>query len=1115
MAGIKERLIQVILRGKDLLSPEAKKGRAALDDLRESGEKLRTELDKAKEQNNLVRSLAALEKESDRAERTAERTAKKVEELRGELDKNPSSKGLSQSLTIAERESAKAEKALDKLKQEASHYAKQAKAAGIDTSKLSEEEKRLASELNTAKGAVSKNTKATKDLEREQRQAARSAAEQASKNTSLGNALKTAENKILAYAGAYVSLQAASRLAGKALDLVRSGIESVISVGDGAEKAKIQLEGLMGSIEGGEKATAWIEEFADKSGQRINDVKEAFAELKAYGLDPMDGSMQAIMDKTAQLGGETEKLKGISLAVGQMWAKEKIVQEEVNQLRERGVNAFELLSKAMNKNVSELQDMAAAGELGRNEIKLLIDEMGRSAEGQAARALETLSGKWNVLVNQFQKFGEDVASHGAMDVVKEKLQGVLDKVIELSDDGTLNNLAEALSEAFVVGIEEVEKFVGSLSKIDFKELIQSGTEWLKNFGSNIDDAMTRVQLFFAPFKTLFNLIQSGFAATGAFVLSLTDVVLSGVQKIGSLLPEALGGKKLEQSMINMRTTVKGVFDDLADHILENNDDIADAWDISTDKYEDNQTQQADAAKQAEREKQAALKETEAGIDALFAKEEQAAEAYRIAAVEGKRAIESMADAMQLIDSTESVAELEKLRKRLLKTYQDGRISQEEFQQSTGVLSGKLKDTGKAAAESGRDLKSLDGVIEAISKSVNQIDTRAAKAALDKLYREGKIDADEHAKAQDQLNKKVAELKPAADESAKAVKEIKEVSSGASAAVMGVGEAADSASVSLSFFDVVLSAARTPLAALGKAALAAFDALGGLAKSKPEIDTSSIEKTKESLKMVRSSVASLQEQLAAPFSSGFSKWANVTLLNSASIQRSFLNQKLALQQLMDGYEKGTVTVSHLSDAAANAKSKFNLLNEADLGQLTSTLRSAQQQMDQLANSTKSTLQSLRTELLELTGTNEEIEKARMDARRQDLQAQLLEAQKLGEKEVVNNLKESLKTLSEIERVASNRREAEARARAESERERNKETKPDNTAAESLARRQQQEAAAAKLAADNARAAQSFKQQQPSKIIQLQLGNQSASLGVDSADDEAALLSILEQAGLRSR
>lgn len=1095
MAGIKERLIQVILRGKDLLSPEAKKSRGALDDLRNAGEKLREELDKAKEQNNLVHSLTALEKESERAERTAERTTKQAADLRAELDKSPDSKGLSRSLTIAEREAAKAQLALDKLKQEAVDYATKAKAAGIDTGKLSDEEKRLAAELDKAKRSVDSNTRATKNLEREQRQAARSAAEQGARTTSLGNALKSAEKKVLSYAAAYISLRAATNLASKALGLVRAGIEGVISVGDDSEKAKIQLEGLMGSIAGGEQATAWIEGFADKSGQRINDVLEAFAELKAYGLDPMDGSMQAIMDKTAQLGGEQEKLKGISLAIGQMWAKEKIVQEEVNQLRERGVNAFDLLSKAMNRSVSELQDMAAAGQLGRNEIKLLIDEMGRSAEGQASRALETLSGKWNVLLNQFQKFGEEVASHGAMDIVKEKLQEVLDKVIELTDDGTLDNLAEALSAAFVVGAEKVEEFVRSLSKVDFKTLMQESADWLNNFSANVDDAMTRLQLFFAPFKTLFNLVHSGFAATAAFVLALTDTVLAGVQKIGNLLPEALGGKKLAQSMYDMRTTVRGVFDGIVQDILDNNDDIAKAWDISTDQYEVNQSRQADAARKAEREKQAAIKQTEAGIDALFAKEEKAADAHRMAAVEGRRAIEGFADAMNVIDSTESVEELERLRKALLKAYQEGRISQQEFEQGTGVLNGKIKTLGKTAEGAAKDFKTLDGVMDAIAKAANNIDTRAAQAALDKLYREGKINALEHAKAQEELNKKVAALKPAAEASTKAVKEqgkaLDEATGSAAGAARSVGDVGDKAgraSASMEWFTGIINQAREPLEQMSDAARDAFNELQGIT-TPPELDMSSLSGTTDALKRAKIEAYELDMAMSglygANMSDSLSRWATMTKQRGKSVEVSFLEQKAALQQLQESYESGEMSVTAFAAAADDARKRFNLLDESDLSALDGAVEAAKQKMDQLAGSTKSTLESLNDELLQLKGTQEEIEKSKMDSRRRDLQAQLADARKDGDDRAVRNLQQALSTLSEIEsereRAARNKKADEAKAEAE------------------------------KAATANAPAAQ---KQEPTKVIKLQVGSQSVDVGVDSSRDEAALLSILEQAGLRS-
>lgn len=1084
MAGIKERLIQVILRGKDLLSPEAKKSREALDDLRNAGEKLREELDKAKEQNNLVRSLTALEKESERAERTAERTTKQAEDLRAELDKSPDSKGLSRSLAIAEREAAKAQVALDRLKQEAVDYATKAKAAGIDTGKLSDEEKRLAAELDKAKRSVDSNTRATKNLEREQRQAARSAAEQGARTTSLGNALKSAEKKVLGYAAAYISLRAATNLASKALSLVRAGIEGVISVGDDSEKAKIQLEGLMGSIAGGEQATAWIEEFADKSGQRINDILEAFAELKAYGLDPMDGSMQAIMDKTAQLGGEQEKLKGISLAIGQMWAKEKIVQEEVNQLRERGVNAFDLLSKAMNKNVSELQDMAAAGQLGRNEIKLLIDEMGRSAEGQASRALETLSGKWNVLLNQFQKFGEEVASHGAMDIVKEKLQGVLDKVIELTDDGTLDNLAESLSVAFVAGIKKVEEFAASLADIDFKKLTDDSANWLNNFSQNVDDAMVRMKLFIAPFRTLFNGITAGVSTLALGFLMQVDLILAGVEKISGVLPDALGGAKLKESVEGARSAIAGLSEGLVEQIEQDGADIRAAWKTTADSAVEQKKREVDAAQAAELARQKAQADTSAAIIAMFDAE---VDAGRTAAIEGRRNLEDLADALNVIDATDSIEELNKLRKTLLKTYQEGRISQQGFEQGAGVLNGKIKELGGSSTNAAKDFKTLNGVMDAIAKSANNIDTRAAQQALNKLYREGAINAKEHAKAQDELNKKVAELKPAAEASTKAVKEQGAALKDTAGAVSAVGSAIEEATTGMNFFDEVLGRARTPLAEMSEAALDAFDALQGISKAQPSFDTSSIDKTTDSINKSRDAIAMYRTELgqAGSRASGFGIWAMETLERSEKIKLSFLQQKAALQQLQNQYESGAITTKAFADAAANARKEFDLLDETDLSALEGAVDAAKQKMDQLAGSTKSTLESLNDELLQLKGTQEEIEKSKMDSRRRDLQAQLADARKDGDDRAVRNLQQALSTLSEIEsereRAARNKKAEEVKAEAE------------------------------KAATANAPAAQ---KQEPTKVIKLQVGSQSVDVGVDSSRDEAALLSILEQAGLRS-
>src|SRR5690554_5586962 len=196
------------------------------------------------------------------------------------------------------------------------------------------------------------------------------------------------------------------------------------------------------------------------------------------------------------------------------------------------------------------------------------------------------------------KFGEEVASHGAMDVVKEKLQGVLDKVVELSNDGTLNNLAEALSKAFVEGIVKVDAFIGSLAKVDFKTLAQDSADWLNNFSQNIDDAMLRTKLFIAPFRTLFNGITSGISTLALGFLQQVDLILAGVEKISGALPDALGGAKLKESVEGARSAIAGLSEGLVAQIEQDGADIRAAWETTADSAADQKRREVDAVKTA-------------------------------------------------------------------------------------------------------------------------------------------------------------------------------------------------------------------------------------------------------------------------------------------------------------------------------------------------------------------------------------------------------------------------------------------------------------------------------------------------------------------------------------
>ncbi|EMV9185864.1 tape measure protein, partial [Escherichia coli] len=392
MANPIQRLIQYVLRGKDELSPAANQSAEALDALRSKTAELSQTLDDAKGARGLITGLENTRRAIGITETSIQRAETTVQALRESLDKNPDSKGLETSLKVAERDASTLRRTLDSLNAKLADQEKAAKDAGVDTSKLADEEKRLAAEVSKAKGELDQNTKSVRDLEREQARAARTAGEHASRTSAVGEAMSRGVTKVLGFTAAYLGLEAALGLISRGLRTVASGIGSMLNTGDMFEGLQTRLTSLMGSVASGEQATEWITKFAKDTPLQLGDVTDAFALLKAYGLDPMDGSLQSLEDQSEKLGGGMERLEGIATAVGQAWAKQKLQTEEILQLVERGVPAWDLLAKVTGRSAGELQDLASAGRLGRDAIKALIEEMGRSSAGAAEANMRRLSG---------------------------------------------------------------------------------------------------------------------------------------------------------------------------------------------------------------------------------------------------------------------------------------------------------------------------------------------------------------------------------------------------------------------------------------------------------------------------------------------------------------------------------------------------------------------------------------------------------------------------------------------------------------------------------------------------------------------------------------------------
>lgn len=1108
--SIKDRLIQYVFRGKNELSPEARKIAEDLDKVRGSSKDLAAELDKAKSAEGLARTFRSTGVEAERIRATLERTEKRAAELREELDKAPGSKGLATSLRSAERDAARAARELDKLTAQTRAAEEAARAAGVDTRRLAEEEARLAAEVDKAKAAVTENTKQLRDLERQQRAAARGAAEHKSRVDSVRQSMSAGAKQVLGFAAAYVSLIAAANLVQKGLNLVRDGIRSMLDTGSEFELMQQRVTGLMGSIEDGERATAWIAQFAKDTGQLIPDVTEAFATLKAFGLDPMDGSLQAITDKSVQLGGGMERLQGITAALGQMWAKEKIQQEEVLQLTERGVVVWPLLEKAMGKTTVQLQEMAQKGQLGRDAVRLLIEEIGKSADGEAAKGLDTLAGKYNRLRNIIGDFYNRIADSGALDYVKDQLQGVADIIDEWDRDGRLDQLATSFSNAFVQGAEWVKDFVSELVKVDFEQLTSQATGFFNNFGTAIDDATMRVKLFFAPFRTLFNGVTAGFATIGAAGAKFAERQLDLFQRMAAAIPDMLGGDKIRARLDETQAGLRDMSAAMLEQIEQDGQDIRNAWDVTAQHS-------VDIEKQAQAERVAAAKSAadqqqmlnQAVADNLIANQQRARDAAIEAAIAGTAAIQDMAQAMTLIDSARTVAQLEGLKKALQDAYQAGTLSQEEYNAGLNLTNEQIRKLTPAAAGAAASLddlvKSLEGFADlqqAIKGAETDVDISKLGTATRKMYSEGKLTAEEYRKALADLEKQKAEVKKTTEGHsqseqalASSINQVTQAIDKKKAAEQADREAAAQAAAERaqqmdawgSYFDSVMTSAREPLAALSEQALAAFDSIRGITGAELSIDTSGIEATRTSLGRLQEAMAKTQRELADNLRGPFAQWASEQIAQSQQIQQQYLKQKLALQELMDRYERGVTTLAGFRQGAMSLKGSLTLLDDSDLSQLQSAIASAEQQMRSLGDSARSTLDGVRDELDRVRGDEEAIERRRMESRRRELQAQLAEARGSGNSQAVNDLQQAISMLSSIE---SEQRLAREQAERDNRRE------PTQAAGPAGATQQ----AATPPA--------------PSTVIRLESARGTAVDVAVPPGQEDALLSILEQAGMRT-
>jgi len=212
------------------------------------------------------------------------------------------------------------------------------------------------------------------------------------------------------------------------------------------ETAKVRLETLTGSAEVANEVFKELQAYSAKTPFRFEELQGATSRLLGAGVAAKDLTKNLENLGAAAAAGNGD-IEGITTAYTQMLNKNRVTGEEMEQLSERGVPAWTVLAKAMGKSVAEVRQLSEQGKLGRKEVELLGEEMGKTWGGSVLKASQTLNGQLDTMKDTVTQIGQ---GFGAIPLVTVK-DGV----------GIINDLLAPLLLASQVAGE----FGGALDKL--------------------------------------------------------------------------------------------------------------------------------------------------------------------------------------------------------------------------------------------------------------------------------------------------------------------------------------------------------------------------------------------------------------------------------------------------------------------------------------------------------------------------------------------------------------------------------------------------------------------------------------------------------------------------
>jgi tape measure domain-containing protein len=264
------------------------------------------------------------------------------------------------------------------------------------------------------------------------------------------------------------------------------------------EQSQIAFTNMLGSAEKAKSFLNDLTQFAAKTPFEIAGLEKSSKLLLAFGFEskqilPM---MQTIGDAVSALGLGEEGINRVTIALGQMQAKGKVSAQEVMQLAEAGIPAWDMLAKKIGVDIPTAMKLA--------ENNAISSGLGISA------ILEGMNNKFNGMMQQ--------------------------------QSGTLGGLWSNFKDTITITLRDIGKDI--VDTFDLKTKLKATTEWMQGFSQwfkDLDPEIKKTAVSVAGLAAALGPILLAFRALSEIIkLSGIAGLIKGIKELSYTLAVAFG-----------------------------------------------------------------------------------------------------------------------------------------------------------------------------------------------------------------------------------------------------------------------------------------------------------------------------------------------------------------------------------------------------------------------------------------------------------------------------------------------------------------------------------------------------------------------------------------------